>query len=85
MNEEKIKEKLEELKGQDVFILINGVITLTLMYKGFDYFMNKNCFLICNIEGSEINIETSSIEKIEADGIKVIIKLDNEQQIFIQL
>ena len=37
------------------------------MYKGFDYFMNKNRFLICNIEGSEINIETSSIEKIEAD------------------
>lgn len=85
MNEEKIKEKLEELKGQDVFILINGVITLTLMYKGFDYFMNKNRFLICNKEGNEINIETSSIEKIEADDIKVIIKLDNEQQIFIQL
>lgn len=85
LKEEKAKEKLKEFVGDNVFISIQGIIELQVMYENFNYFINKKRFLISSKQGNEINIDMGSIEKMVANEHKVFIYMDNDQEIILEL
>lgn len=85
MSNEKVKETLQSFLEKEVLISINGIISMQFMYEGFSYFINKNRFLMCDNSGHEINIEMGNVEIIKANDLKVVISLDNEQEITLQL
>lgn len=85
MTEEKVKDTLQSFLGKDVFIVIKGVIDLEIIYEDFNYFMNKNRFLMCDKMAHEINVEMANVEIMKANDFKVILKLDNEEEITLQL
>lgn len=85
MTEEKVKDTLQSFLGKDVFIRIEGVIDIELTYEDFSYFMNKNRFLMCDKTSHEINVEMGNVEIMKANEFKVVLKLDNEEEITLQL
>lgn len=85
MTEEKVNDTLQSFIGNEVFIKIEGVIDIEVMYEDFNYFMNKNRFLMSDKTSHEINIEMANVEIMKANNDKVVLKLDNEQEVTLQL
>lgn len=85
MTEEKVNDTLQSFIGNEVFITIEGVIDIEVMYEDFNYFMNKNRFLISDKTSHEINIEMANVEIMKSNNDKVVLKLDNEQEVTLQL
>ena len=84
-NEEKAIEKLQSFLGEDVFISINGIISMQIIYENFKFFMNKKHILMCDKFANELDVQMGSIEIIKSNDCKVILQLDNDQEITLEL